>query len=105
MKDKVEFMEEFRRMYISDDIYNLEYYSDIHVFDYVRTKFEHEFNIETKNLSNIGNINEEAPMANSIMHDYFDHLIGPGSKKSDHSVWWEEERKRREHENCSCYLT
>ena len=85
-----DYMEEIRRMYISGELFNLEGYTDCHVADHVRKKFEREYGVINKNLSSDYDKTHIDPMASSFLNVYLDHLKGLNKHKNHHPTWLKE---------------
>ncbi len=69
-----EYFKEMFRMYISNDIYKLKEWHDSFIWDYVRFKFEKEYNIT--NFSICGYKIIKNVFDNCILKDYVRHLKG-----------------------------
>ena len=78
---------DYRDMYVTDEIYDLEFQVDCHVFDYVREKYEKEYGVKNLNLSSEYDMSQRDPMASSFLNVYFDHLKG-NNKHRNHSKSW-----------------
>lgn len=73
------FMETWRHLYESDELFKLEQWHDSFVFDQIRKIYEKANLIENINLSPWGKDYQHV-FINSILGDYMDHLKGPRKK-------------------------
>lgn len=82
-----EFMDVWRRMYTTDEVFKLPQWHDSYVFDCIRIALEKQYNIINNNLTPWGKDYDHV-FINSMLGDYMDHLKGDRkasgkSKQSD----------------------
>ena len=70
-----EFMKAMKHQYDSDKIFRMDGWTDCHVFDSVRERFEAQ-GMTNNNISRDLNIKEGHPFINSDLGQYMDHLKG-----------------------------
>jgi len=74
-----EFMEFWLNIFDEDLVFELPEWHDSYVYDVIRQLFEDKEKITSHNLR-AGIKDDHHPFLNSVLGDYFDHLIGPRRK-------------------------
>ncbi len=75
--DTVDYATEMKRMYDSDEIYNLIEHHDSYIWDHVRKKFEEERGTQN---NNIGDNGKGHIQARCVLGEYYDHTKGSKRK-------------------------
>ena len=70
----IEFMNRYKAMYDTNDLFTLHQWTDCHAFDHVRTQMEAENKIINHNMNVHGG--KGHPFVNCILGEYMDHLKG-----------------------------
>lgn len=96
-----EFMDRYKALYDTDEVFNMGQWTDCHTFDRVRTEMENEGKIVNHNLN--PTFQKGHPFINTELGDYMDHLKGrrkdaghsrPGERQDVRGVdYWKNLRK------------
>ena len=76
------YAEEMQKMYNEDLIYSIEQQHDSYVWDFVRKKFENDYEIKNNNIGDekVGHV-----QSRSVLGSYYDHTKGKKRKLSGKS--------------------